>query len=589
MDGLNEVTLVVKDNKEFRASRNVLSEASPYFSALLKSGMRESEEGIIRLEHITDTVMNDVLQFMRSGNIEITSTNVQDLIVAADYLLLPNLKTIAGRFLKDNMTTSNCISIYYFAEKYRCEERVIRKFILSNFEVVAKSEEFRNLECKQVEEWISSDEIAISSEKEVIKVILKWTEQRKNERKGKLADLFRHVRFAFVSRDYLKDVVTNHVVRENSSCLKLVKDAMKGTHNETDRAIPPPSRNWQHSHLVVLAGNETSCYDPDEEKWYQMKKVRRYHPEYNLLSFQGNLHVFPQPIFRGDDLYQSERYDTLYDHWVSLDLAQRHFEHRTRITAVLGTEIYAIDFPRNILKYNIDSNAWQAVLSLPHDGPCQGSCVVAMDNCLYVIGGAWKQPGTKHSFRPSAHSVRFSTITQQWERIANMQCARHNACGVAARGKIFIAGGITDGVLSDCDEVLRPDDVTETCEMFNVSTNEWQFIASLQKPFCGGSMVYLKGSLYVVGGKRFRVQFINGSPLNRDYILKDTLDVDCYDFESNTWKPKTKIPLSSRDNPWTWRNIKACTLTVCNQVLQKPITQSARFQLLKKLLTPSKG
>ena len=184
--------------------------------------------------YIADTVMNDVLQFMRSGCVEITPANVQDLIVTAGYLLLPSLKNNAGRFLKDNMTTLNCILIYYFAEKYRWEEYVIREFILSNFEVVAKSEEFLNLECQQVEEWISNHEIAISSENEVIKAILNWVEQKKNERKVKLEELFRHVRFTFLSRDYLKkDVVTNHLVTENSSCSKFVRGTMNPAHPAT--------------------------------------------------------------------------------------------------------------------------------------------------------------------------------------------------------------------------------------------------------------------------------------------------------------------------------------------------------------------
>ena len=36
--------------------------------------------------------------------------------------------------------------------------------------------------------------------------------------------------------------------------------------------------------------------------------------------------------------------------------------------------------------------------------------------------------------------------------------------------------------------------------MFNVSTNEWQFIGSLNVSRAFGSMVCLKGTLYVLGG-----------------------------------------------------------------------------------------
>lgn len=190
--------------------------------------MRENREGIIRLEHITDTVMIDVLEFMRAGSVKITPTNVLDLIEAAEYFILPSLKTIAGRYIDYRLSPSDCISLYHFLEKYQCEELVIRnvkQFIFSNIAAVTESQDFLNLESQQVERWISSDEIAVSSEDDVFKIILRWIEENKNNQKENFAELFRHVRLVFLSRDFLKmDVVTNDLVKENSECLKLARD-----------------------------------------------------------------------------------------------------------------------------------------------------------------------------------------------------------------------------------------------------------------------------------------------------------------------------------------------------------------------------
>ena len=80
--------------------------------------MRESREGVIRLEHITETVMRTVVEFMRTGDVtEETSENAEDLIEAADYFFLPELKTIVKRCIKLDLTVSNCISRYYFAKR----------------------------------------------------------------------------------------------------------------------------------------------------------------------------------------------------------------------------------------------------------------------------------------------------------------------------------------------------------------------------------------------------------------------------------------------------------------------------------------
>ena len=108
----SDVTLILKDNKEIRANRNELSAACDLFAALLNSNMRESRQGIIRLAHITQTAMNDVLEFMRFGSVKITAIIAEQLIVAADYFRLPGLKTVAGRFLEQDLLPSNCISIY---------------------------------------------------------------------------------------------------------------------------------------------------------------------------------------------------------------------------------------------------------------------------------------------------------------------------------------------------------------------------------------------------------------------------------------------------------------------------------------------
>ena len=163
-DHLCEITLVTKDDKEFKAHKNVLSKASPFFSKLLQGDMVENREGIIRLEEISSVVMEDVLEFIYTGSVEVTQENSEDLIAAASNLLILGLKKLCGRFLERQMSKSNCISTFYFAEMYQCDKLITktRKFIHANFKSVAEMDEFLNLEAKEVETWISRDEISVA-------------------------------------------------------------------------------------------------------------------------------------------------------------------------------------------------------------------------------------------------------------------------------------------------------------------------------------------------------------------------------------------------------------------------------------------
>ena len=168
-DYLCDITLVTNDDREFKAHRNVLSAATPFFCKLLESDMKENREGIVRFEEISGTVMEDVLEFIYTGTVEVTQENAKELIAAGNYLMIPSLKTVSGRFLEAEMSNSNCISTFYFAEKYDCDELMnnSRRFVLENFRFMAALDEFLNLEAKEAEKWLSSDDISVETEADV--------------------------------------------------------------------------------------------------------------------------------------------------------------------------------------------------------------------------------------------------------------------------------------------------------------------------------------------------------------------------------------------------------------------------------------
>lgn len=58
--------------------------------------MKESKEGIVRLEMFSESVMQNILEFIYTGKLQILDEdNAKDLIIMADYLFLQNLKTRA--------------------------------------------------------------------------------------------------------------------------------------------------------------------------------------------------------------------------------------------------------------------------------------------------------------------------------------------------------------------------------------------------------------------------------------------------------------------------------------------------------------
>ena len=78
-----------------------------------------------------------------------------------------------------------------------------------------------------------------------------------------------------------------------------------------------------------------------------------------------------------------------------------------------------------------------------------------LDKYLYAIGGQ----STCECRICLRAATRYETILDTWEKIADIQEARHSAFGAAADEKVFIAGGYASVGL-EC--------MSQTCEMYNV-------------------------------------------------------------------------------------------------------------------------
>ena len=530
---LCDITLVAKEGTEFRAHKNVLSAVSPFFVKLLKTHMKEKEEGVIRFEEMSESILADVLDFIYTGSIKMKDKETaKELIFAAEYLLLLSLKTRAGRFLEKQLTSTNCISTLRFAQKYRCDELVDKctKFIHDNFASVAVSDEFLNSEAGEVEKWISSENICVLDEEDVFRIILTWIEHDKSKRKAEFERLFRHVRLASLSRDYLLNVVTNELVVENVSCSRQVVDAIKLVMTASEDTLVQSTRRIETHAIVVRGGKHSYCYLPEKDKWKLLASGFSEDRDHTtqLIRCRNQVFSFPKAYYA-----DTERYDPAFNSWANIKLS---LDDDDCSFAVLGGKMYVIcrhgsGYSPVIKRYDEELCTWQTVQSsrcLQYSR--DDSCVVTSGNCLYVLRCGY--------FNTSG---RYDTMTGKSEKIASMQTINRLPFGVASQGKIYVTG---------LDRTLL-----STCEVYNVVINEWQTIASLTTRRVSGSMVCVNGTLYVLGGLNYSSS-------------KAELAVESYDPKVNKWIQRTSIPrYSSYEEEKD--SFQACTIKFSKGMLEK--------------------
>ena len=545
-----DFTLISSDGKEYNVHRDVISEPSLFFEKLLCSNMKESQEGLVRLEVVNDALMKDILKFIYNGTVQIsTREKAEDLVIAADYLCIERLKTFAGKFLEGELTISNCISTFNFAKKYDCEELAIEatKFIHMNFLAVTKGKDFLSLSSDQVQQWISSDDIIVNVEEDVFKVILRWTEEDKDKRKVEFADLFRHVRLIFVSRDYLlEDVVTNPFVSSNKFCLNCVTSAVKFLNQGRCCDLlwsQKPRKSLEFEGIVAYKNMSFLLYCPDTGKWFRPDDTFAQTYE-DVVSCHGKIYSL--------SYLRYAQFDSLVDCWVPLthqfqsvcDASPKPvdgFKWHQEVTVVVRGDIFILltNFKRSkfiLWKYSVGSGLWQCIPSCQWRGKNE-SCIIGVDKYIYSIGGfvrGWEL----------TEAWRYDTTENAWEQIADILEAQHSAFGTSCQDKIFIAGGRA----TDLDGDLQ-------CEVYNTSLNQWQFIADMKSPRCGASMLCVNDSLYIVGG------------LSEPYSLAHV--VERYDFEKNEWLEKTTIPHDDDEEEEEEEWFRACSVRLFKGLIKK--------------------
>ena len=547
-----DVKVVVKD-KELPAHKAVLAAASPFFLSLLTSDMRESKEHLIRieLEEATVSVMEDALEYIYTGNVSVTEENAHNLIATADYLLVPGLKTVVGRYLMEVLTTDDRFFNYYFADKYQCEElkEGAREMINSDFSAVMETDEFLGLDIKQVMEWVSSDDITVNAEEEVFKGIVKWVSHRRSEREVEFPSLLCQVRLVSISHNFLlNELVKEELVAKNNVCLSFVLDGMRLTASATDEQTVQQPRKCLKMNvdaIFVCGGSRALCYVPKQNVWYKLSDMLFQHGHRsNPSQCGGKIYI---PCQRSDQLGGSslmECYTPATNSWAAFQVVTTF-----TCTAVLKGHLYASDESEiycetYMYRYDPEKNCSYKLekLLISH----HKACVLTDEKHLYLIGGA--------DGRGAALSTTYrcdpTVDDHEWEEVAPMNQARCDAFGAAMNGKVYIAGGCQGQI------------TLNGCEVYNPVTNEWQLMPSLKVPRMSASMVYFEERLYVLGG----VSYSHLPP-------SQVLSVETFDSEWNIWREKSHIPVNSFETSEEKEKNKfrACFAILRKEVIDKVV------------------
>lgn len=524
--------------------RLILAACSPYFRELFFSeDGKEADRREVVLENLDPNIMEVIVNYMYSAEIDINDNNVQDIFAVANRFQIPSVFTVCVNYLQKMLTKKSCLAIYRLGLMLNCARLAIaaRDYIADRFEIIAKDEDFLELAPPELFAIIGADALNVEKEEAVFESVMKWVRKDKDKRAKSLDEAFNCIRFRLLPEKYFKEKVEkDDLIKADPELLKKIKvikeafagklpEKKKGKDDEEGEEGKLPgylndSRRYgmyAKDMVLMISDSAAVAYDGPENECFlaaMCEQIPRNHV--SLTSKQNNLYVLGGLFVDEEDkenplqcyFYQL---DILAAEWIALPpmpsprclFAMGEFENL--IFAVAGKDLQSNDSHDSVMCYDTEKMKWTETKKLPLK--IHGHCVVSENGLVYCIGG--KTDDNKATNKMFAYNHKRS----EWKEVASMKTPRAMFGAVIHKGKIIVAGGVNE------------EGLTASCEAYDFGTNKWSPFTEFAQERSSVNLVSCGGQLYAVGG------FAMVENENKECAPTEVIDIWQYEDDKKQW------------------------------------------------------
>ena len=507
----NDVTIKVQ-NKIFPANRLVLSCYSKFFEKTFQVEMKEKYENSVTIPNISTKSTQIIIKFIYTGETAIDNGNVMDLLSAADYLLMDDVKQYCFAFLASILNIENCFEILSKAQLYEnySLESVAYAYINDNFANIIEPNTLNDLPIKDLISYLKNINRKIISEQLMYQTVINWTKHNKFSCKNKFVELFQLLKLDKLPHDFLMTVVVQEsLVKENLVCLTSVMDAMI---------------LFQNNERLRINGSKLFCFGGEKnpssvflvQDFLAADEIKIPSLPAKVINHAST--CFNKTVYFLGALNQSNDIDVNINKVWQLRLDSKPLkweqiaslnENRWFTVAIVYQDTLVVvgGFNGcNVLSlgecYVKIMNQWQAIPSL--NCARSGYQLIVCDDYLYALGG-W-------NFSSTLSSVEWlSSLADKWQYCEPMQTPRKWFAAVNYQNCIYVIGGMT----------YMGHVVLSTTEKYNPIERRWTFVCELNFPRYSHTASVLQNKIFVVGGCNS-----TGTAIN---------EIECYNTITNKW------------------------------------------------------
>ncbi|BHF85914.1 hypothetical protein SprV_1002909000 [Sparganum proliferum] len=498
---LKELVIEVKDGAILNAHRIILAARIPSLRAAL-SGALGKDNSVLKWPTVPLNLANSLIQYVYTGQLEMTQTNAMAVVMFAKMMKLSNLENWGVQFMATRVNLENLATTWDFARSSNMGPlmETCISLMQAQFMNFVSTDLFVRLPADTVLTLLRNDHLSVDSEEDVFEAISSWVaagdKECDNQRLRLHApEMLKEVRWCQTTLQFRNRLVDSHpMLQDSKSCLRfmaLVEQWM--SYADKDKPPCPFNRRRRTPPTIFFVFGK----DKNQDRW----SVLRFYPqlereerianmekrEYATYSLVGeSIFVVGGDTAQQEDSASVEEFLVAERRWRKrASLAVGRSQHAAAVLTEAGGEALIGVFggwgnggPLSSCEvYEGSRDRWFKLPDLREKRYATAAACLPGDSRVFVFGG------TDDS--SSLASVEFcqvradwrerATSSDFWQPAAPMRTARDALAATHFRGKIIVAGGNDGEKDLDVVEMFTPPDAT--CPQ-----GQWTELAGMKEP-----------------------------------------------------------------------------------------------------------
>ena len=505
----NDVSIQSADTS-IPANRMVLSCYCSFFEHIFSTGINNQvNDSNVEIPDIYEKSLKVLIEYIYTGQIYIDSDNVFDILAAATYLELDEVKEFCFEFLESCLTPDNCITILITAKQHKnltLRDKVY-KHISDNFETVIKTPAFSNLKNDELflivfhlkTRFYVNDQVLCRS-------LLSWTKQDEETRKRHFhSRLFKFVNVDKLSYCLVRDLLNESLICNISEYFDLLNTRMELLKKEETKILSIGGYQAKTNVKVVFTlDDKTNVVYPD------LSISLRFHRTLKVNNFVFCIGGITKNLSKSCRVFRLNLNEPDMEWNEMAQMTCKRFDHGA---AVFNDTVVVCggDDGQNRLSsseiYDAELNKWTKLSLLKQCRSNNQS--VTCGGCLYTMGGY-------NGEKTLSTMERLDGLDQSWKSVSSMQTPRYRFAAVNCDDAIYAIGGTSDGFT-----------VLKSVEKFDCAADKWIYVSDMNIERWEHTACVMQGKIFVIGGRNAECKLVK--------------EIECYDPSTDKWEIVSRI------------------------------------------------